>query len=396
MAIQKIKEDILSVGVQDWQRRLFDDLIPTPEGTSYNSYLIIGSEKTVLIDTVDPSKKEELINNLGRLNVERLDFIVSNHAEQDHSGVIPEILSIFPEAKVVTNDKCKNMLIDLLHISEERFHTIKDGETLSLGNKTLKFINTPWVHWPETMVTFLVEDRILFSCDFFGSHYASSSLFATENEKILEDAKRYYAEIMMPFRTQIKKNLDIVEALSPELIAPSHGPVWKNPSFIINAYKEWVSDKFRNTVLIPFVSMHGSTKKMVECLSDCLINYGIEVIQFPIPVTDIGKFAIKLVDTPTLVIGTPTFLAGVHPLAIFAAYLVNALRPKLRFATVIGSYGWGGKAVEHVQAQMSGLKIEFLEPVLAKGLPGKADYDLIEKLASNIFNKHKEIGLVNY
>lgn len=394
MAIQKIKENILSVGVQDWQRWLFDELIPTPDGTSYNSYLIIGSEKTVLVDTVDPSKKEEFMDNLRRLNVKRIDFIVSNHAEQDHSGTIPDILSIFPEAKVVTNEKCKSMLIDLLHISEERFHTIKDGETLSLGNKTLKFINTPWVHWPETMVTFLVEDKILFSCDFFGSHYASSPLFATEDERILEDAKRYYAEIMMPFRTQIKKNLDIVEFLSPEIIAPSHGPVWKNPSFIINAYKEWISDKFRNIVLIPFVSMHGSTEKMVEYLSDCLIDHGIEVKQFPLPVTDIGDFAIELVDAPTIVIGAPTVLVGTHPLAIYAAYLVNALRPKLKFATVIGSYGWGGKVVEHIQAQLSGLKIEFLEPVLAKGSPRKEDYDLIEKLAINIFDKHKEIGLI--
>lgn len=394
MAIQKIKENILSVGVQDWQRRLFDELIPTPDGTSYNSYLIIGSERTVLVDTVDPSKKEELMDNLRRLNVKRIDFIVSNHAEQDHSGTIPDILSIFPEAKVVTNEKGKSMLIDLLHISAERFRTIKDGETLSLGNKTLKFINTPWVHWPETMVTFLVEDKILFSCDFFGSHYASSSLFATEDERILEDAKRYYAEIMVPFRAQIKKNLDIVESLSPELIAPSHGPIWKNPSFIINAYKEWISDKFRNIVLIPFVSMHGSTEKMVEYLSDCLIEHGIEAKQFPLPVTDIGDFAIELVDTPTIVIGAPTVLVGTHPLAIYAAYLVNALRPKLKFATVIGSYGWGGKAVEHIQAQFSGLKIEFLEPVLAKSLPRKEDYDLIEKLAINIFDKHKEIGLI--
>lgn len=394
MAILKIKDNVFSVGTQDWERRLFDELVPLPDGTSYNSYLVVGSEKTVLIDTVDPPKTENLIENLKGLGIQKIDFVVANHAEQDHSGSIPEILSLYPEAKVVTNEKGKGLLHDLLNIPDEKFLTVKDEETLSLGGKTLKFFFTPWVHWPETMVTFLFEDKILFSCDFFGSHYATSSLYAEEDERILEDAKRYYAEIMMPFRVQIKKNIEIVESLSPELIAPSHGPVWRNPSFIINAYKEWTSDKFRNIVLIPHVSMHGSTKRMVDYLTDSLVKLGINVKQFSLPVTDIGEFAIELVDAPTIVIGTPTVLAGAHPSVIYAAYLVNALRPKLKFATVIGSYGWGGKAVEHIQAQLSGLKIEFLEPVLIKGLPKKEDLSLIENLARRIYDKHKEAGII--
>ncbi len=394
MAISKIKDGVFYVGVQHWERRIFDELIPLPDGTSYNSYLLIGSEKTALIDTSDPSKKENFIENLKRTGVEKIDFIVANHAEQDHSGLIPEILFLFPGSKVVTNEKGKSLLSDLLHIPDEKFIIVKDGETLSLGGKTLKFFFTPWVHWPETMVTFLVEERILFSCDFFGSHCATSSLFAEEDERILEDAKRYYAEIMMPFRVQIKKNIEIVESLSPELIAPSHGPVWRNPSFIINAYKEWISDNYRNIVLIPYVSMHDSTRRIVDYLTDSLINLGIDVKQLSLPVTDIGEFAIELVDAPTIVIGTPTVLAGAHPAVIYASYLVNALRPKLKFATVVGSYGWGGKGVEHIQSQLSGLKIEFLEPVLIKGLPKIKDYALIDRLANNIFEKHKEMGLI--
>lgn len=394
MASVKIKDGIYNVGVQHWERRIFDELIPLPDGTSYNSYLILGSEKTVLIDTADPSKREQFLGNLKDSGIEKIDFVISNHAEQDHSGLIPEVLSLYPGAKVVTNEKCKALLSDLLPISDERFLTVKDGETLSLGDKTMRFLFTPWVHWPETMVTFLVEDKILFSCDFFGSHYATSSLYAEEDERILEDAKRYYAEIMMPFRVQIKKNIEIVESLSPEIIAPSHGPLWKNPSFIINAYKNWISENFRNIVLIPYVSMHESTKRIADYLTDSLIKLGIDVKQFSLPVTDIGEFAIELVDTPTIVIGTPTVLAGAHPVAIYAAYLVSALRPKLKFATVIGSYGWGGKAVEHIQSQLSGLKIEFFDPVLIKGLPKKEDYALIDKLANNIFEKHKEMGLI--
>ncbi|MCK4297707.1 MAG: MBL fold metallo-hydrolase, partial [Candidatus Marinimicrobia bacterium] len=150
MAIKKIRDDIYSVGAIDWGRRLFDELIPLPDGTSYNAYLIRGSEKIALIDTVDPAKENVLINNLKKLGISNIDYIIAHHAEQDHSGSIPKILEIYPNAKAVTNLKCKNMLMDLLLISEDRFIEVKDWETISLGNKTLQFVMTPWVHWPET------------------------------------------------------------------------------------------------------------------------------------------------------------------------------------------------------------------------------------------------------
>ena len=271
---------------------------------------------------------------------------------------------------------------------------VQDGEKLFLGNKTLRFVFAPWVHWPETMLTYLVEDKILFTCDFFGSHFATSRLYAEEDAKVLEDAKRYYAEIMMPFRVQIRKHLEKVKALGAEVIAPSHGPLWKNPNFIIGAYEEWVSDKFGNIVLIPFVSMHGSTWEMVQYLSDALQERGIGVKIFNLMQMDIGKFAIELVSAPTLILAAPTVLAGVHPLAIYAAYLTNALRPKLKYAGIIGSYGWGGKAVEHIKTQLPNLKIELFEPVLAKGLPREEDYRKLNELAGLIFQKHREARII--
>jgi len=394
MPLRKIKEKIFSVGAIDWERRLFDELVPLPDGTSYNSYLILGNEKTVLIDTVDPAKTHELINNLNNLGIKRIDYIIANHAEQDHSGSIPDVLELYPMAKVVTNAKCKSMLMDLLHIPEDKFIVIEDRQELSLGDKTLEFILTPWVHWPETMVTFLKEDKILFSCDLFGSHFATSRLYANEDAKVLEDAKRYYAEIMMPFRLQIRKYLDWIEKLTPEIIAPSHGPLWKNPDFIIRAHREWVSDSLKNIVLIPYISMHHSTKQMAEYLADALVKRGIEASLFNITVTDIGKFAIALVDAPTMVLGAPTVLAGTHPAAIYAAYLTNALRPKLKYVGIIGSYGWGGKAVDHIKAQLSTLKVELLNPVLIKGLPREEDFKKLDNLAEEILNKHKELELV--
>ncbi len=243
MAVRKIKSEIFSVGAIDWDRRLFDELIPLPDGTSYNSYLIKGSEKTALIDTVDPDKEVELMNNLKKLNVKNIDYIIANHAEQDHSGTIPKILELYQNAKVVTNKKCKSMLMDLLQIPEEQFVVVADRETISLGNKTLKFILAPWVHWPETMLTYLLEDKILFSCDFFGSHFALSDIYVQDKAKVYESAKRYYAEIMMPFRNNIKKNLEKISDLEIEIIAPSHGPIYDDPEFIIDAYKDWISDK---------------------------------------------------------------------------------------------------------------------------------------------------------
>jgi flavorubredoxin len=186
-----LADNVFAVGAQDWDRRLFDELIPLPDGTSYNAYLIKGSEKTALLDTVDPAKTEVLIEHLIREGADKIDYIISHHAEQDHSGSIPDMLLMYPDAKVVTNPKCKSMLMDLLHLEEDSFIEVKDGQTLSLGDKTLQFIYTPWVHWPETMSTWLQEDRILFSCDFFGSHQATGSLYVEDEHKTLEAAKRY-------------------------------------------------------------------------------------------------------------------------------------------------------------------------------------------------------------
>lgn len=393
MAVRKIKDNIYEVGAIDWDRKFFDELIPLPDGTSYNSYLIKGSEKVALIDTVDPEKEEELIKNLEYIGLERLDYIISNHAEQDHSGTIPKILKLYPKAKVVTNEKCKTFLKDLLHISNEDFIVINDGDTISLGDKTLQFIFTPWVHWPETMGTYLIEDKILFSCDFFGAHLATSSLFAKEGDKLLGDAKRYYAEIMMPFRKTVQKNIEKILEFEIDIIAPSHGPIYKNPAFIIDAYKDWVSEAVKNEVIIPYVSMHKSTEKMVYHFIDLLIKRGITVKPFNLMKSDIGELAMSLVDAATVVIATPMVLGGAHPAAVYAAYLTNALRPKTKFISIIGSYGWGGKFIEQLKGMLGNIKAELIEPVVIKGHPNEEAFQNLERLADEVLAKHKSINL---
>ena len=390
MAIRELKPGIYSVGAIDWDRRLFDELIPLPDGTSYNAYLIKGREKTALIDTVDPTKEDELIANLQKLQVDRIDYIIPNHAEQDHSGVIPKMLEIYPEAKVMTNPKCKEFLKYLLLIPEEKFVTINDRDAISLGDKTLEFILAPWVHWPETMLTYLREDKILFPCDLFGSHLATSDFFAIDEAKVYESAKRYYAEIMMPFRTSIKKHLEKIKEIEIEIIAPSHGPVYQRPEFILDAYRNWVSDEVKNEVIIPYVSMHGSTDKMVSYFVDTLMDRNITVKPFNLTKTDIGELAIALVDAASIVVASPTVLVGPHPAVVYATYLVNALRPKTKFVSIIGSYGWGGKMVEQIKGMLTNLKVEILEPVIVRGYPREEDFKFLDRLADEILKKHKE------
>jgi len=395
MAIEKISGSVYYVGVMDWDRRLFDSLIPLPDGTSYNSYIIKGSSKTALIDTVDPPMTDKLLKNIKDLGVSEIDYIISHHGEQDHSGAIPDVLKAFPGAKVVTNKKNKGFLIDLLHIDEDKFIVIEDNEEISLGDKTLTFIFTPWVHWPETLVTYLKEDKILFSCDFLGSHYATDDLIreGTEQDKkdIYKKAKRYYAEIMMPFAPTIIKNLDKISSFEIDIYAPSHGPIYKGTDFMVDNYREWASRKVKNTVLIPYVSMHGSTLEMVNHLKKALESKGVEVKTFDLVGIDIGELAMELVDAATVVLGTSTVLTGPHPQAFLASYLLRALRPKTRFLSVIGSFGWATKALDMIGDLLSPLKAEIIEPVIIKGLPDDEGFKSLDDLAQKIADKHKEI-----
>ena len=394
MTAREIKPGIYQVGAIDWDRKLFDEIIPLPEGTSYNSYLIKGSEKTALLDTVDPTKTQELITNLITLGITHIDYVIAHHAEQDHSGSLMNVLETFPSAKLVTNPKCKEMLIDLLQIPEGAFIEVKDGETLSLGNKSLKFIYAPWVHWPETMFTYCAEDKTLFTCDFLGSHLATSELFADKKPEVYRAAKRYYAEIMMPFRFIINKNMEKIKDLAIDMACPSHGPVYNKPEFMLNAYREWISDAVKNEVVLPYVSMHGSTLKMVEYFTDCLMKRGITVKPFNLPRTDLGDLAMSLVDAATIVVASPTFLTGAHPSAIYGVELANALRPKTKFASIIGSYGWGSKMVDQIKGLMGNLKVELMEPVLVKGYPQVNDFKALDVLADTIQKRHKENNIV--
>jgi flavorubredoxin len=391
MAVRKIKENIFSVGAQDWDRTLFDALIPLPNGTSYNAYLVKGDQKTALIDTVDPTKIEILFNNLQVIGVKHIDYVISNHAEQDHSGSIPVILEKYPEAQLVTGKKGQDMLLPLLDIPEEKIRIVEDRETISLGDKTLEFIFAPWVHWPETMFTYLKEDKILFSCDLFGSHLATSQLYASQNSQAFQEAKRYYAQIMMPYGSRIPKHLETLNSYQISLIAPSHGPLYDEPEKILNAYRDWTSEKVKSEVILLYISMHGSTQIMVSYFLDRLVELGLSVKPYNMVSADLGEITFSLVDAATVVLASPAVLMGAHPNIVYAAYLINALKPKTRFMGILGSFGWGNKMVNQLTEMLKDLKVEFLPAVMAKGHPRSEDFAALDKLAQTIAEKHQQL-----
>lgn len=399
MTLREIKNNIFYCGLNHRERRLFDELIPLPVGTTYNSYLIKARDYTVLIDTIYPPKADEYIEKLEKAGVDKVDYIVANHGEQDHSGALPKMLKKYPEAKILTNPKCKEIIQEMLHIEDEKFQVVCDGEEISLGDKTLKFILAPWVHWPDTMFTYVKEDKMIFTCDFLGSHSPFENLYADETCNLLNAAKRYYAEIMMPFRNFSKKYTQLLQEMTSkgeiDMILTSHGPIYKNPKFILDAYQEWTADECKNEVVIPYVSMYESTKEMVDYLAEKLSDKGITAKPFDIIKEDLGELAMELVEACTVVMGSSMVLAGPHPAAVSAAYLVGLLRPKMKFVSFIGSYGWGGMLVEKLEQFLSGIKPEKLEPVIIKGKPKQEDFEKLDVLVDEIYCKHKSLGLVS-
>lgn len=394
MKFQEIKNNIFYCGLNDCDRRIFDELIPLEHGTSYNSYLVKGSEKTAIIDTMYPPKTKEYLKRLSDNQIGKVDYIIANHGEQDHSGSIPALLEKYPNAIVLTNPKVAENIKNMLFVPEEKIRVIADGEEVSLGDKTLKFIFAPGVHWPDTMFTYVKEDNVIFTCDFLGAHFTFSDVFAPESVELEKSAKRYYAEIMMPFRIMSKKYTKMIKDMNVDMILPSHGPVYKNPDFILDLYTDWTSDAPKNLVALPYVSMYESTKEMIDYLSEKLEAKGIKTFKFDMVEDDLGDLAMTLVDAGTIVMGTSMVLAGPHPVSINVAYIASVLRPKAKFASLIGSYGWGGKLFDLIAQILAPLKLDLIEPLQVKGKPKEDAYKKLDEMAESIFEKHKSIGLV--
>ncbi|UCE81525.1 MAG: FprA family A-type flavoprotein [Methanobacteriota archaeon] len=389
-----IAPNIHWVGTKDPSRRLFDGLIPLPHGTSYNAYLVMGTDKTALIDTTNPGFENELVDKVSQhMDPTAIDYVVMNHAEPDHASACAHMLSLAKGAKLVTSAKGKEAAMMYFAVPEEKIEVVDESSSLELGGKTLKFIDAPWLHWPETMFTYIPEDGVLFPCDFFGSHIAYGEFYADEfgNGHTLELAKLYFAEIMMPFRKPAMKAIEKVKALEPKLIAPSHGVMYREPKLIIDAYTDWAGEKMKRKVLIAYVSMWGRTEHMVKVLKEALISKGIEVQMFDLTVTSIGEVAKQLVDSPVLVIGAPTVLGGAHPVATYGTLLTKTLRAPTKHVAILSSYGWSGGAVKQLEGLLEGTNIDVLDAVDSKGPAGDEEISRILKLADTIAGKLDEL-----
>ncbi|MCB9358427.1 FprA family A-type flavoprotein [Candidatus Woesearchaeota archaeon] len=387
--IRKINDQIIEVGVRAPSKPYFDNFIPLPRGTSYNSYIIKGSEKIAIIDTVEPEYADEFLCNvqecMREMGIEKIDYIISNHSEQDHSGCIPLVRERFPGSKVIVNERSKELLSELIHLKDEDMIIIKENEEISLGDKTLRFILTPWVHWPETMCTYLKEDKILFTCDFFGSHFSSDELYVKDAESVVHEAKRYYAELMMAFRVIIKVNMKKLEKIEIETIAPAHGPVYDNPKIIIDAYNQWISDDCKKEVVILYVTMHESTHIMAEYLKS-KFEGKVEVKLMDLMKCDLGEMAIELVEAETILFGSPAYISGPHPVAANAAYSINVLKPKAKYIGFFGSYGWANKLEEYFIRMTDNIHAERLPSIIVKGKPREEDFRKMDEVVEKIIN----------
>lgn len=397
MSVLPIGDNVFEVGASHPERELFDCLMPLPHGTTYNSYLIVGSEKTALIDAVDPLKTDVLLKNLKEAGVTRLDYLICLHTEQDHSGSVPAILARYPMARVVSTAKVREFLAVHLNYDPDQVLLAEPDKELSLGNRTLRFLPIPFAHWPDNTMVWLVEEKILFSSDLFGSHFATEKAFATTSAEQRLAAKSYYAEIMMPFRAQISRYTAQTRKLLPRLIAPAHGPVWYDPNIILGRYEKWTSDGVKKVVAIPYVSMHDSTRIIVERLAVKLAAQGLSVIvrdlggRLDSLTIETGHFIMDLVDAAAMILATPTVLGGPHPNMAYAAIVANAVRPKTRFMGLVGSYGWGTQVEKTIAALTANIKAECLDSLLVHGLPTEDDLARIDDLAGLLGEKINQL-----
>ncbi|MBI2908689.1 MAG: FprA family A-type flavoprotein [Chloroflexi bacterium] len=387
----ELASGITWVGIEDFQRRVFDALIPLPYGTSYNSYLVKGNEKLALIDTgYSPFEQEYRAKIAGVANMETLDYLVMNHAEPDHGGCMPGVLASAPNARLIATKKGVEMA-GLFHgVPEDRCLAVKTGDTIDLGGKTLQFIEAPWLHWPETMFTFAVEDRVLFTCDFFGAHVASDRLFADEvGPIVLPEAKTYFAEIMMPYTKMAAAGLDKARAVNPAVIAPSHGPVHRDPAEILRAYEDWIRGPLKKKAVLPYVTMFDSTRKLIDAVADSLSSEDIEAVPYDLLVLNVSQISRDLVDASAIVLGSPTLLGGLHPVAASGLTLVKALRPRLKLAAFVGSYGWGGGAGSQAKGALEALRFEVVDILDITGPPHEKDIERAAQLGQTLARRIK-------
>jgi anaerobic nitric oxide reductase flavorubredoxin len=374
-----LKDGVFWVGVVDWNIRDFHGYI-TSRGSTYNAYVVM-DEKTALVDTVKAPFAGELAKKVSEIvELEKLDYIVVNHVEMDHSSSLPIIAKLAKNAKILSTLRGKEELIKHYGSEFERVATVKSGDELKLGKKTLKFLEAPMLHWPDSMFTYIEEDKILLPNDAFGQHLASSYRFDDEvdNHVLMEEATKYYANILTPFAPLITKKIqEVVQMGIPiDIIAPSHGIIWrKNPTQIIKAYLDWSSGAAaQNKVAIVFDTMWGSTDKMAREIAEGISSQGIEAKLLKLRASDNTEAVTEVLESKAVLVGSPTLNNGMFPtLGSFLTY-ITGLKPKGKLWGFFGSFGWGGGAVRGMIEMAKKAGFEVYEPTVElKWVPDEAE-----------------------
>jgi flavorubredoxin len=382
----EIKTKIYWVGGIDWDLRYFHGYL-TPRGTTYNAYLIV-DEKIVLVDTVKHYLFDEMLSRIKKVvDPTKIDYLVVNHVEMDHSGSVPKIMDLAPGAKIVTSPQGKKGL-ERHYKRNWDFMVVNSGDELNIGSRTLKFVHTPMVHWPDSMVTYIPEEKLLLPNDAFGQHIASIERFDDELgwDVVHEEAAKYYANIVLPYGDQVNKALDVVSQLPIDVIAPSHGVIWR--SFlprILQVYRRWANHETGKKALIVYDTMWGSTKKIALALQDGLEDAGIPVTVRFLQTSHISEIMPDVLVSKAILIGTPTLNNGMLPsVSAFLTYL-KGLRPKNRIGFAFGSYGWGGQGAKEVKAFMQSMGWEVpLDVVNLQYIPGEDELEAVREMGRKL------------
>ncbi len=367
MSVVKILDNLYSVGVIDWNVRTFHGhTYTTKRGTTYNAYLII-DEKIALVDTVLGSFSAELIENIRQMiPPEKIDYVIANHVETDHSGALPELMKLCPKAKVLGTQKCKEGLYKNYYETWD-FQVVKTGDTLKLGKRTLSFLEAPMIHWPDSMFTYCPEDALLMPNDAFGQHLATSERFADEVDQcsLWDEAAKYYGNILWPLGQIILRKIEEVKkmGLPIKIIAPSHGVVWrKDPLQIVEKYAYWAKNEVTPKVVIVYETMWGSTEKMARKIADGVTDAGVSVKIFDVATSDRTEIIKEMLEAKGFIFGSSTHDNSMLPTMVGFLEFVRGLAPKNRMAAGFGSFGWAGGAVKEIEGLINRAGVVLAQP----------------------------------
>ena len=384
----KVSEHVYWVGAIDWTIRDFHGYT-TPHGSTYNAYLIIADEIT-LFDTVKKPFMDEMISRIKSVvDPSKIKHIISNHSEMDHSGCLPEVMDLIKPKKVFASAIGTKTLKELFHDQRE-ITPVKDGETLSLGNMELTFMETRMIHWPDSMFTYLAKDQLLFSQDAFGMHLATLERFADElPAATLEyEAATYYANIVLPYSPIVLKALDKVAAsgLKIKIIAPDHGPIWRKDLVrIIELYKQWALQKPTAKAVVVYATMWHSTEKMARAISEALSQAGINVKLLSMNETHRSEVVYEVLGAGALIVGSPTLNNNILPQIADVMTYLKGLKPANLIGAAFGSYGWSGESVKDLEGLLKGMKVEIAaDAVSVKNIPDSGVLEKCSELGKTI------------